>query len=437
MIADDWSPLGGCYGHEAPVTPRIDELARAGTTFHRAYCTSPSCGPSRACILTGLHSYAHGQYGNPHGASAFRVDTRVRSITRDFKEAGVRTGIIGKRHVLPLEPFAWDFFSESERVISKERTLEDLSSFLNLVGEESFFLMMAPFLPHRTSPDGFDHPNYEDLPLREYTPDEVTVPEFLPDLPGVREDLANYYSAVTRFDEWVGIVLDDFKRRGLYEETLFLVLSDHGMPFLGAKATPFEGGHRCPLIVACPGSGNAAGQQTHCLVSWLDLAPTIADWLGVQKSPAWSGQSLVGILEGRDEARDEVYLSHMFHGLIEYYPYRILCRQRWKYILRLDPGVPLPIPADLLVSQSCRAILEARPEKLGNRCPEDVFYAPSEALYDLENDPGETENLADAPAFAEVLREMRAAIEQHRTDTKDPMLPKENQLPWREAYPRQ
>jgi len=45
MIADDWSPLGGCYGHESPATPRIDELARAGTTFHRAYCTSPSCGP--------------------------------------------------------------------------------------------------------------------------------------------------------------------------------------------------------------------------------------------------------------------------------------------------------------------------------------------------------------------------------------------------------
>lgn len=435
LIADDWSPLAGCYGSKLPDTPFIDELARTGTTFHRAYCTSPSCGPSRACILTGLHSYSHGQYGNPHGPFAFRVAPWVRPITREFQEAGIRTGIIGKRHILPLESFGWDFHSTAEKIISKAQTLEDLGSFFEVAGHDPFFLMMASSLPHRTS-GGFDHANYEGLALREYSPEEVTVPDFLPDLPGVRQDLANYYSGITRFDEWVGSVLEEFKRRDLYEGTLFMVLSDHGMPFLGAKASPFEGGHHCPLIACCPGSGNPEGQNSHCLVSWLDLAPTIAEWLGVDAPSTWPGRSLAGILRGQDEQREEVYLSHLFHGLLEYYPYRIVCRQRWKYILRLDPDLPLPLPADLIVSLTNQAILEALPDKFGCRSPADVFYGPAEALYDLENDPGESKNLANDPSCTEILVEMRAAMEKHRIATQDPLLPKTNQGAWREAYPR-
>lgn len=436
LIADDWSPIGGCYGYEVPSTPRIDALAAIGTVFHRAYCTTPSCGPSRACILTGHHSYTHGQYGNPHAPSSFRVNSRIRPITRDLKQAGVRTGLIGKRHILPLEPFEFDFVSANEKVISKERTLDDLSAFFEIAGEDSFFLMAAPSLPHRTQVNGFDHPNYAELAMHEYSPGEVTVPDFLPDLPDVRQDLARYYSAITRFDEWVGIVLDEFKKRGVYDDTLFLILSDHGMPFVGAKASPFEGGHRCPLIAACPGKTNLPLRTSNTLVSWLDLAPTIAEWLDVPLSSNGAGSSLVPILTGTDEPREEVYLSHMFHGLIEYYPYRIVCRQRWKYVLRLEPELALPLPADLFVSLSFREILKHRPEMLGNRRSEDVFYAPAEALFDLENDPGETTNLVDDPQYSGILQDLRASMEKHREATADPMLPKINQAEWRAIYPR-
>ncbi len=363
------------------------------------------------------------------------MDSRIRPLTLDLKQAGVRTGIIGKRHIVPLESFEFDFTSPVEKVISKDQTIEELNAFFDLAEKESFFLMAAPFMPHRTATNGFDHPNYEGLAFREYSPEEVTVPDFLPDLPGVRQDLARYYSAVTRFDEWVGVVMDEFKKRGLYEDTLFLVMSDHGMPFVGAKATPFEGGNRCPLIVSCAGPNNLPSQNSNTLVSWLDLAPTIAEWLDVPASSSWPGKSLVPNLSGEDEPREEVYLSHMFHGLIEYYPYRILCRQRWKYVLRLEPGLPLPIPSDLIASLSFREILKHRPEKFGNRSPGDVFYAPAEALFDLENDPGETTNLVGDPKCEEILEELRASMEKHRKSTADPMLTKKNQEEWRSVYP--
>lgn len=435
LIADDWGPLGGCYGNAAPETPNIDALAADGVVFHRAYCTTPSCGPSRACILTGRHSYTHGQYGNPHGDSAFRVREDIRPLTRDLHDAGVFTGIIGKRHIQPMPLFGWDFAASGGDVISKDQTIHELSEFLALAGDQAFFLMMAPFLPHRTEFDGFDHPNYEGLPRREYSPDEVTVPDFLPDLPGVRSDLAKYYTAVTRFDSWVGSVLEHFRAKGIYENTLFLVMSDHGMPFVGAKASPFEGGHRCPLIAACPGQSVAKG-STDALVNWLDVGPTLLEWFGLSPAVDLPGRSFLDIIKTGAGERGETFLSHMFHGPQEYYPYRILCRKRWKYILRTDPDLPLPIPSDLIASESFQAVLTARPRHFGQRDPTEMLYGSLEALYDLENDPAESRNLADDPAFVDVLAEMRTALHAHRVKTGDPLLRKDLQKAWREIYPR-
>ena len=71
IIADDWSPLTRCYGNNVISTPHVDALAARGVVFDYAFCTSPSCAVSRACILTGHHSHTHGQYGHCHGIHGF------------------------------------------------------------------------------------------------------------------------------------------------------------------------------------------------------------------------------------------------------------------------------------------------------------------------------------------------------------------------------
>ncbi|MEE2910645.1 MAG: sulfatase-like hydrolase/transferase, partial [Candidatus Poribacteria bacterium] len=60
LIADDWSRIAKCYGDSIVQTPHIDQLAEQGVVFDYAFCTSPSCAVSRACILTGQHSHTHG-----------------------------------------------------------------------------------------------------------------------------------------------------------------------------------------------------------------------------------------------------------------------------------------------------------------------------------------------------------------------------------------
>lgn len=422
LIADDWSPLAGCYGSPVIQTPHIDALAAEGTVFRRAYCASPSCGPSRATILTGLHSYTHGQYGHPHGSNFFRLRTDVNTLPRLLQKAGVYTGCLGKRHIEPVKACGFNFVSS--KVLQPVEGYEaEIDEFLRQAGEQDYFLYIGSTLPHRTS-EGFDDLAYHSLGKTSYNPADIPIPSFLSDLPGVRKDLAEYYTAVTRFDTWVGRVLDKFRVAGQYEGTLFLVMSDHGMPFVGAKASPFESGHRCPLIMAAPGV-LPSGKQTEALACWPDLTPTILEWFGQQPPIPCHGASLLGVLRDGGKPAQEVYLSHMFHGVTEYYPYRILVRDRYKLIHRLIPESPMPVPPDLLRSDSFLAMAAAPEKGMGVRTAKGTFLPGGDSLFDLLDDPDETHNLINDPAHAEILAEMRTALKKHRQTTEDPLLPVE------------
>ncbi|NKB71732.1 MAG: sulfatase-like hydrolase/transferase [Candidatus Latescibacteria bacterium] len=109
LIADDWSRIAGCYGHTAIRTPRIDQFAAAGVVFDQAFCTSPSCAVSRACILTGHHSHSHGQYGHCHGIHGFRTHAHMSSTPQALQAAGYATACIGKKHVEPASVYPFDF----------------------------------------------------------------------------------------------------------------------------------------------------------------------------------------------------------------------------------------------------------------------------------------------------------------------------------------
>ena len=93
VIADDWSRIAKCYGNEIIRTPHIDAFAERGVVFDYAFCTSPSCAVSRACILTGQHSHTHGQYGHCHGIHGF-PHTRIHAIGAENSEsAWIRDGV--------------------------------------------------------------------------------------------------------------------------------------------------------------------------------------------------------------------------------------------------------------------------------------------------------------------------------------------------------
>ena len=95
----------------------------------------------------------------------------------------------------------------------------------------------------------------------------MIVPNFLPDVPRVREDLAEYYQSVSRFDQVVGAVLSELDASGRADETLLFVTTDHAMPFPGAKASSFDSGHRCPLIVVSPAQ-RSRSIRNQAVMSW-------------------------------------------------------------------------------------------------------------------------------------------------------------------------
>ena len=112
IIADDWSPIARCYGNEVIKTPHVDALAERGVVFDYAFCTSPSCAVSRACILTGQHSHTHGQYGHCHGIHGFRTHEQMQSTPKILKAQGYATACVGKKHVEPPSVYPFDYEPE-------------------------------------------------------------------------------------------------------------------------------------------------------------------------------------------------------------------------------------------------------------------------------------------------------------------------------------
>ena len=153
LIADDHSPIAGCYGNPVIATPNMDRLAREGTRFSNAFCTTPSCSASRSVVLTGLQNHTNGQFGHAHQPHNFHTHLEVQSIPRVAKANGVATGVIGKLHVLPPEVYTWDFESPGGSKGAPTRDVygmaQEAGRFFKTIGGRPFYLHIGFGDPHR------------------------------------------------------------------------------------------------------------------------------------------------------------------------------------------------------------------------------------------------------------------------------------------------
>lgn len=421
MIADDWSPIAGCYGNKVIQTPHVDSFAARGVVFDHAFCPSPSCAASRACLLTGLHVHQHGQYGHTHAVHHFRTFDHVQSIPRILRSLGFATACIGKKHVDPSSVYPFEFEPEINHR-SPTDLAEKTRAFLAANTDKPFYMHVGWADPHRTL-KGFGN-EFTNAGVNEitYDPDDVIVPDFLPDIPEVRRDLAAYYQSISRTDQCIGAVLREIERSGRASDTLLIVMSDHGMPFPGAKASSFDTGHHTPLIIVSPDQ-TRRGIRHRALLNWTDLTPTILEWSGVRPPENLPGRSLLPILEQPDAPGwDETYWSHCFHGVIEYNPYRVLRGRRYKLVRNLAHDFQTPMPTDLYRSPTWQAILAQKIEMMGRRPTRRFLHRDAEELYDIEADPMETKNLVNDPAMQQVVADMRRKLMDFRVRTNDPWM---------------
>ena len=425
LVADDLGPDLGCYGNPDVRTPRLDALARQGVRFTHAFATVASCSPSRASLFTGQFIHTNGQYGLAHAVHNQHTFRQAPSLPRVLRNAGYRTGIIGKLHVQPKE--AYPFEVEVTDGLGGNRDVSAIAGRAKAFfgADARPFLLVVGFAdPHRAGRGFGNNRRYPGVAETKYDPAALKLAYFLPDQPEVRRDLADYYEAVSRLDAGVGKVLDALEASGRADDTLVLFLSDNGMPFPGAKTTLYDAGVRLPLIVRRPGQ-TKPGLTNEAMASWVDVAPTVLDWAGVATPPAMAGRSLLPVLEDeRPRGWDEVYGSHVFHEVTMYYPMRMVRTRRHKYVLNLAHGLEFPFASDIHGSPTWQAVLRRDDRMMGRRTVEQFLRRPREELYDLEADPDELRNVAADPAYAAALNDLRARMKAWQERTKDPWVVK-------------
>ena len=411
-VADDQGmDDAGCYGNSVVRTPGIDALARDGVRFTHAFCTTSSCSPSRSVILTGLYNHATGQYGLAHGAHHFVSFSNVRSLPLLLREAGFRTVCAGKFHVEPEPAYHFDEYIKGE---APARMADRCKSIIADSSERPFFLYFCPTEPHRPFHREGSAP---------VDPKDVVVPSYLPDIPECREELAAYYGSIERCDSGLLRLIEILKETGRWDDTLIVYISDNGAPFPGAKTTLYDPGTRLPCIVRNPFE-KRQGSVCDAMIHWADIAPTLLDFAGALRDPeAFHGRSFLGaIAEEHPAGWDEVYGSHTFHEVTMYYPMRSVRTRRHKLIWNLAHPLEYPTAQDLWDSKTWQAVLDRGIKDYGKRAVQAYLHRPRFELYDIEEDPHEVRNIADAEIGKGILQELKDKLKHFQERTKDPWI---------------
>ena len=423
----------GCYGNPVIQTPHLDALAAEGVRFTNAFCTTASCSASRSVILSGLYNHYNGQYGHEHSYHHFHSFDHVRSLPVLLTQAGYRTARIGKYHVAPEEVYKFDVALPGNSR-SPIQMADNCKAFVASADAKPFFLYFCMSDPHRGGGKATDLPHepdrfgnrdqgYPGVKEVTYDPQKVVVPDYLPDIPECRAELAQYSQAVSRVDQGVGRLIDVLKQAGQYDDTIVIYLSDNGIAFPGAKTTLYEPGMNLPSIVRTPWQKNK-GIACDALVNYADLTPTILDFAGATPGDyEFHGRSFQPVLERRDaDEWDTTYASHTFHEITMYYPMRVVRERRFKLIWNIAHGLEYPFASDLWESAIWQGNLKRGNTRYGRRTIDAYLHRPRFELYDLQNDPHEVVNLADDPKYRDKLDEMKAKLKAFQEQTKDPWI---------------
>ena len=432
ITADDlnWNSVGA-YGCRTPdCTPNIDALAAAGMRFNHAHVTIAVCQPSRGALMTGRYPHRSGQEGFHH------INHQpVPLLTEALRQGGYALGILGKvGHSSPKQEFQWDF-SRDMPELAWGRDAERYYGFARQFMEEArgsgrpFFLMANSHDPHRPF-----HGNDADLngregitypaPSRVYRPDEVETPGFLPDLPEVRREVAEYASSCRRCDDTVGRVIAALKDTGAYGNTLIMFLSDNGMAFPFSKTNCYLHSTRTPWIVCWPGCIAAGMVDSTHFINGIDCMPTILDVAGLPVPAGVDGRSFRLLLEGRSDPRRSLVFTQ-FHEAYggRRYPMRCVQDRRFGYIFNPWSDGQRVFRNESQAGRTFKAMQAAGATDAGVAARVRLFqYRVVEELYDVENDPDALVNLVDSPAHACERDRLRAALEAWMADCGDPAL---------------
>ncbi|MCE9527616.1 MAG: sulfatase [Planctomycetales bacterium] len=438
IVSDDLNNSLGCYGHPQVKSPRIDELAKRGVRFDRAYCQFPLCNPSRSSFLTGLRPDQTGVLDN---AFVFRKKIpQVVTLPQLFQKNGYFVARVGKLYHYGVpnqigtdgldDPPSW------QKVINpKGRDKDDEDKIFSIDGKKSFggtlswlsadgtdaeqtdgkiaeaaiglleqnkdqpFLLAVgffrPHTPYVAPHKYFEMYPAEKVPLAKMPADDrkdipepaltVKIPNYGIDEKTQREAMQAYFASISFMDQQVGKLLDALDRLKLRDNTIIVFHSDHGYHLgehgLWQKQSLFEESARVPLMISVPGM-KTAGQVSPRVAELVDVYPTVAGLCGLKAPENLAGKSLEILLANPQAVSDKVAVTQVQRG-------------------GGQPGKG-KTPPTAFKGYSVRSERYRYTEWDGGE--------RGAELYDHESDPQEITNLVDKPEMAGVVKEMKKKL---------------------------
>jgi len=403
LTTEDNGPQLGCYGDDFATTPNIDALAAKGMIYRLAWSNAAVCAPARTTIISGLFPPAT---GSQHMRSYVTAPADQDFYPTFLKRVGYYVTNNHKEDYSLSQPDnLWDDSSRTAHYQNRPDGSPFFAIFNFTVSHES----QVRLRPHELVHD----------------PAKVDVPPYQPDDPLIRRDWAQFYDKVSEADAQCGEKLAELAAAGLEEDTIVFYYGDHGAGIASHKRNPMNRGLQVALVIYIPvkfahlrPDDYTVGGSSDRLVSFVDLAPTVLSLAGI-KPPAWMHGSaflgehigpapatLFGFRGRADERVDFV---------------RSLTDGRYVYIRNFRPD----LPAGQYVEYQFRTPGNQRWRELflagETNGMQSAFFEPTppEQLFDLQEDPHETINLADDPAHAAVKARLAGALSAQMRSIRD------------------
>ncbi len=407
IVAEDMSPDLACYGSKVVKTPYIDKLASKGMKFTQAHVTAPACSPSRTSLATGVFQTTLGAHHMRYSKELKpKLLEGIRTLPDLLQQEGYNTGNVRSVKGLGTGKDDWQFKAPSSW---------DAKKWDELTKKQPFFCQINLGNTHRA------FSKYSNSKIKE---SNITLPPYYPNTRILREDWACYLNDVQKVDSQVGKILQAIKEKGLSENTIVVFLSDHGRPMLRGKNWLYDSGTRIPLIVYIPKNLDqpalySASTSSEQLLSTIDLVAETASIAGV-KTPEWM-QGRTFLTKG-SKAREYIFTAIDRVGGVDTRS-RAIRSKKFKYIHNLKrPGSVMSCSTAYRKSNHpAYHVLNLLDQKgeLNALQKQLVTRMPAEELYDLVNDPFETNNLIGKDDYKQVYNELQGELQKWLKTSKD------------------
>jgi len=427
FTADDLGPdtVGvNCLGGKVPgLTPNLDRFAAQGLRFTNAHVNSAICVPSRGCLATGRYGFHSGVYG------FFKTDRPIPTVMETLHDAGYATGILGKvSHSTPKASIQWDYAKDyAELGCGRSPSLYH-AACTEFLGQcktsgKPFYFMVNSHDPHRPFQVGNKLLPHAEMPSRMHKPEEIHVPGYLPDLPGVRQELSTYYNSVRRLDDTFGKVMQALEEAGFTENTLVMFLSDNGIAVPFSKCNCYLASTRTPWMARWPGVVKAGTVDDEQFVSGIDFFPTALDVVGLPIPKGLDGRSFLPVLKGqKQEGRERVFTQIDYKAGGAAVPMRCVQDKEFGYIFNAwsdgkttyhNANEGMCMAAMVKAAQTDPAVA-ARVKTFRIRVAEEFYH--------LEKDPDCLANLVGNPKYEKQLAAYQKQLRDWMVATGDPLL---------------